>query len=148
MFQDFTHPEVRQLRLNVAEEVSERYDVVGFEYDFMRCPGYFKYGEEEANTPLMTQLIRDTRSMLDRIGEKKGKVLGLSVRVPNTIEGALRLGLDVTDDLSGDASRVRRIRLYIVFYELTVADRVEVKLNGKVLSCINPLVPGTRCPVF
>ena len=310
LFQDFVHPEVRQLRLSVAEEACERYDVAGFEYDFMRCPGYFKYGEEEANTHLMTQLIRDTRSILDRIGTKKGKVLGLSVRVPNTIEGALRLGLDVrnwieedlvdivvpstffaadteedisewadltadspvrinpaieegysagycngfpgipyfqikgpvmrplsvsminaiasrhwrngadglyvfnwrntvstynyddreaidnignplrlkyktkryavmrrnnsfpnclpvnrqspavvgsvpvkvkidvTDDLSGDASRVRRTRLYIVFFELTVADRVEVKLNGKELNCINPLIPGKRCPVF
>jgi len=96
-FQDFAHPEVRQLRLDVAVEACERYDVDGFEYDFMRCPGYFKYGEEQQNAPLMTELIRDTRQALDRIGEKKGKSLGLSVRVPNTIDGCIRLGLDVPE---------------------------------------------------
>lgn len=94
-FQDFAHEEVRQLRLNVAAEACRRYDVDGFEYDFMRCPGYFKFGAEEANAPLMSQLVRDTRSVLDDIGQQKGKVLGLSVRVPNTVEGAVRLGLDV-----------------------------------------------------
>ncbi len=309
-FQDFAHSEVRQLRMDVAEEACERYDVCGFEYDFMRCPGYFKYGEEKANTPLMTQLIRDTRTILDSIGEKKGRTLGFSVRVPNTVDGAMRLGLDVrtwikeglvdiivpstffladteedisewmnltrnspvlinpaieeaylagycklfpggipylemkgpirvpltisminaiaskhwrngadglyvfnwhgtalnynydnrealdnigsplrlkhknkryvimrrgclfvnclpthrqlpvevgsepvkvnidiADDLSGgEASRVRRSRLYVVFHqehELTVADKVEVRLNGEVLTCLNPLVPGS-----
>ena len=59
----------------------------------------------------------------------------------------LKVKIDVTDDLTGDTSRVRRTRLYIVFYELTVADRVEVKLNGRELTCMDPLVPGTRCPV-
>ncbi len=295
--------------MDVAEEACERYDVCGFEYDFMRCPGYFNYGEEKANTPLMTQLIRDTRTVLDNIGKKKGRTLGLSVRVPNTVDGAIRLGLDVrtwikeklvdiivpstflsadteedisewtdltrnspvlinpaieegyeagyynrfprgmpyfemkgplylplttsminaiasrhwrngadglyvfnwhgtapffnydnrealdnignplrlkhknkryvvmrrndsfpnclpthrqipvevgfepvkvnidiADDLSGETSRVRRSRLYVVFHELTVADKVEVRLNGEVLTCLNPLVPGSAVP--
>ena len=94
-FQDFAHAPVRALRLDAALEACERYDVDGFEYDFMRCPGYFKYGQEQANAPLMTQLLRDTRAGLDRIGAERHKTLGLSVRVPNTIDGAVRLGLDV-----------------------------------------------------
>ena len=94
-FQDFAHAAVRQLRLDVAVEACQRYDVDGFEYDFMRCPGYFKCGEEGANAPLMTRLLRQTRAALDRIGAEKGKTLGLSVRVPSTIAGALRLGLNV-----------------------------------------------------
>ena len=310
VFQDFAHDEVRQLRLDVAAEFCERYDADGFLYDFMRCPGLFKYKEIEQNRPLLTGLIRDTRTAFDEIAKKRGRPIGLAVRVPNTISGALNLGcdvsawvaedlvdivipstffhadleedisewaeltadspvrinaaieegysagycngfpgipyyqikrpvmlpltvpminaiasrhwrngadglyvfnwrntvstynyddreaidnignplrlkyktkryavmrrnnsfpnclpvnrqipavvgsvpvkvkIDVTDDLSGDASRVRRTRLYIVFFELTVADRVEVKLNGKELNCINPLIPGKRCPVF
>jgi hypothetical protein len=94
-FQDFAHAPVRTLRLDVVVEACQRYDVDGFEYDFMRCPGFFKFGQEQANAALMTQLLRDTRAALDRIGLEKGKTLGLSVRVPNTIAGALRLGLDV-----------------------------------------------------
>jgi len=94
-FQDFAHAPVRALRLQAALEACQRYDVDGFEYDFMRCPGYFKFGQEQANAPLMTQLLRDTRAGLDRIGAARQKTLGLSVRVPNTIDGAVRLGLDV-----------------------------------------------------
>lgn len=95
LFQDFSHAEVRQHRLAVAEEACQRYEVDGWEYDFMRCPGFFKYGEERQNAHLITDLIRRTRAMLDQIGEKRGRYLGLSVRVPNTIAGSLKLGLEV-----------------------------------------------------
>ena len=40
--------------------------------------------------------------MLDRIGEHKGRNLGLGVRVPNTIDGARRLGLDVSSWVEED----------------------------------------------
>ncbi len=56
------------------------------------------------------------------------------------------MNIDIADDLSGKASRVRKSRLYVVFHqehELTVADKVEVRLNGEVLTCLNPLVPGS-----
>ncbi len=94
-YQDYAHPEVRQVRLDLMEEACTRYDVDGFEYDFMRCPGYFKVGKEEANAPLMTGFIRQTRAILDRIGAERGKQIGLSVRVPDTIAAAKGLGLDV-----------------------------------------------------
>lgn len=95
LFQDYAHPEVRQLRLDLVAEACSRYDVDGFEYDFMRCPGFFKFGQEQTNLPVMTDFIRRTRAILDRIGAKRNRPLGLSVRVPNTVEGARRLGLDV-----------------------------------------------------
>ena len=94
--QDFAHAPVRQLRLDTMAEACERYDVDGFVYDFMRCPVYFKFGQEEKYVPVMTEFIRQTRAILDRIGAKKGKPLGLAVRVPNTIAGTRRLGFDVT----------------------------------------------------
>ena len=94
-FQDFAHAEVRQSRLEVLVEACERYDIAGFHYDFMRIPGYFKIGEERANAPLMTELIRQSRSELDRIGTKRGRPLGFAVRVPSTIAGAQAIGLDV-----------------------------------------------------
>jgi hypothetical protein len=94
-FQDYAHQEVRQHRLSVLEEAAERYDIDGFQYDFMRCPGYFKPGQEQAGMPKMTEFIRESRSTLDRIGKNKGKRLGFSVRVPNTISGSEKLGLDI-----------------------------------------------------
>ncbi len=56
--QDFARPEVRQLRLDLMSESCQRYEVNGFLCDFMRVPGYFKFGEEEKNLPVMTEFIR------------------------------------------------------------------------------------------
>jgi len=94
-FQDYAHQEVRQHRLSVLEEAAERYDIDGFQYDFMRCPGYFKPGQEQAGMPKMTEFIRQSREVLNRIGKSKNKRIGLSVRVPNTISGSEKLGLDI-----------------------------------------------------
>jgi len=100
-FQDFAHEEVRRLRSEVAREAMTRYaEADGWEYDFMRCPGYFRCGEERENAPLITDLIHRTRTMLDELGERQGRALGLSVRVPNTVEGCRRLGLDVDEWIS------------------------------------------------
>jgi hypothetical protein len=94
-FQDFAHAEVRALRLDIAIEACSRYPITGFLYDYMRCPGYFKHGEEETGLEIMTQFMRDTRRALDRVGEERGQPVGLAVRVPTTIDGGKRLGLDV-----------------------------------------------------
>ncbi len=93
--QNYAHSQVRQLRLDIMAESCERYDADGFLFDFMRVPGYFPFGEEEKHLPLMTEFIRQARAILDRIGTRKGKPIGLAVRVPNTIRGARRLGMDV-----------------------------------------------------
>jgi len=94
-FQDYMHEEVRRVRLEMMEEACTRYDIDGFQYDFMRCPGYFKPGQEQAGMTIMTAFMRQTRAILDRIGAQKGKRLGFSVRIPNIIKGAENLGLDV-----------------------------------------------------
>ena len=94
-FQDWAHDEVRALRRDIAVEACSRYDVTGFVYDFMRCPGYFKFGEEEAGLGIMTGFMRETRAAFDAIEKDRGYPLGLAARVPNTIDGSRRLGLDV-----------------------------------------------------
>jgi len=94
-FQDFAHQEVRALRMDIAVEACTRYDITGFLYDFMRCPGYFKCGEEDAGAVLMTQFMRDTRRALDRVGRDRGRGVGLAVRVPSTLAGSRGLGLDL-----------------------------------------------------
>ena len=94
-FQDWMHDEVRALRRDIAVEACTRYDVAGFLYDFMRCPGYFKFGQEQAGLEVMSDFMRETREHFRVIEKKKGCPLGLAVRVPSTIDGSLRLGLDV-----------------------------------------------------
>ena len=95
-FQDWMHAEVRALRRDIAVEACTRYDVAGFLYDFMRCPGYFKYGREDEGRPIMTEFIRETRRAFDAIEKRRKRWLCLGVRVPATIDGCLRLGLDVS----------------------------------------------------
>ena len=94
-FQDYRHDEVRRLRLEVMKEACSRYDLDGFQYDFMRCPGYFRHGEEKASWPIMTGFMRESRRAIDGIAGAKGRAIGFAARVPNTIDGAERLGLDV-----------------------------------------------------
>ena len=95
--QDFAHDEVRAMRRDIAIEVCERYDCTGFLFDFMRVPGYFRFGEERDNAHLITRMLRETRAGLDEIGKTRGRHVGLAVRVPTTIDGARRLGLDVDE---------------------------------------------------
>ncbi len=95
--QDFAHEEVRALRRDIALEVCERYDCAGFVFDFIRIPGYFRYGEERRNAHLLTQMVRETRAGLDEIGRTKGREIGLAVRLPATVDGTRRLGIDIED---------------------------------------------------
>ena len=94
-FQDFAHEPVRAIRRDLALESAERYELDGMLFDFMRCPGYFKRGKEEAGTPLMTDLMRETRAGLDAAGEGRDRLIRFAARVPTTIGGSERLGLDV-----------------------------------------------------
>ena len=93
--QDFAHEEVRALRRDIALEVCERYDCAGFLFDFLRVPAFFGFGEERKNAHLMTKMIRETREGLDEIARTKGRPLGLAVRLPPTVDGTVRMGLDV-----------------------------------------------------
>ena len=95
--QDFAHEEVRALRRDIALEVCERYDCMGFVFDFLRIPGYFRFGEERRNAHLLTQMVRETRAGLDEIGRTKGREIGLAVRLPPTVDGTRRLGIDIED---------------------------------------------------
>ena len=66
-------------------------------FDFLRIPGYFRFGEERRNAHLLTQMVRETRAGLDEIGRTKGREIGLAVRLPPTLDGTRRLGIDIED---------------------------------------------------
>ena len=91
----FVHDEVRQHRLNIIEELIERYDLDGVELDFQRHGLFFAQSQVERGTPLMTDLIRQIRAVLDRYEQKRDHPICLFVRVPSWVEGCLEAGLDV-----------------------------------------------------
>jgi hypothetical protein len=91
---DFTFAEVRAFILSVMTEVVERFDVDGLEMCF-RDHLYFPHGTALERQPLMTDLVWQIRTMLDKLGADKGKRLLLGARVFATLEECHSLGLDV-----------------------------------------------------
>ncbi len=79
-------PEVYQHRMAIFAEVANDYDIDGIEFDFMRW--YYMISEPLKNYPILTQMVRDTRKLLDEAAKKKGrKKLLLGVRVGPMLEG-------------------------------------------------------------
>ena len=97
---DFSHREVRDRRLEVIEEVCQRYDIDGVELDFIRHPVLFKSTFEGRpisadEIALMTTFIRRIRDRMDQIGFERGRPLLLAMRVPDDFELSLGVGLDL-----------------------------------------------------
>jgi hypothetical protein len=92
---NFAIPEVRQYQTALIQETIENYNLDGFDLDFDRQPVVFKTTEGEKNAPLITEILRKTRSALDARGEKLGHKLLLSVRVPPSLKDNRYHGLDV-----------------------------------------------------
>lgn len=94
---DYTHPEVRTFRLAVIDEVLTRNEdiVDGFELDFNRTQVFFPKGKAEAGAPLMTDLVRQVRQMLDKLERKVGRPMSLFVRIPPSLSACRLAGLEV-----------------------------------------------------
>jgi hypothetical protein len=91
---DYAIPEVRAYVLSQLAEICERYPVDGLDLDFQRFPIYFKFGEETANIPVMTDFVRRVRALTEEAARKRGKPILLSARIMETPEQNLGLGLD------------------------------------------------------
>lgn len=100
---DPVHPEVFEHRMAIFEEVAREYDIDGIELDFRRWT--HMVSEPQENHPVLTEMVRHTRRMLERVGADRGRArLLLGARVAPTIDGPAMgdndmscadLGLDV-----------------------------------------------------
>ncbi len=102
---DYGRAEVRELAFRYLEEVCRGYDVDGIELDFFRHLCYFKSvaqggtataSEREA----MTELVRRVRRMTEDVGCARGRPILLAIRVPDSREFNVDMGLDVERWLS------------------------------------------------
>ena len=91
---DFSHPEVRQHILKLVRELFDRYDMDGFEADWMRSPRYFKDGCERENAKCLTEIMREIKKIAVEAEKKRGHKIMVSVRIPSRPEFASRLGFD------------------------------------------------------
>ena len=91
---DYAKPEVREHFLSVIREACRRYDAAdGVELDFLRFPTFFKKGEVSVDT--MTDFVGQIHEILKAASAGRKEPLRLLVRVPETPEKALAIGLDV-----------------------------------------------------
>ncbi len=86
---------VRNFLFEIMEEVANRFDIDGIEFNFTRLAECFPIGKAEESHSIMTSFVRRVRKMLDEAGKKKERELILGVRVPQQLEGCKKMGFDV-----------------------------------------------------
>ena len=82
-------PEVYAHRMEIFREVAERYDIDGIEFDFGRW--YYMISDPHRNHPILTQMVRETRAILDEVAQSKGRDrMMLGTRVGPMLAGQFR----------------------------------------------------------
>jgi hypothetical protein len=97
---DFSNREIRDLCVQYYTEVCENYDIDGIELDFFRHLYLFKEVARgavatEEQLEMLTDMVSQIREMTERVGMKKGKPILVLVRVPDTSEYCLGVGIDI-----------------------------------------------------
>ncbi|MBN1344405.1 MAG: hypothetical protein JXQ73_17080 [Phycisphaerae bacterium] len=96
---DFARADVRRRTLELIEDVATDYDVDAIDLDWLRHPIHFRQtllGKPvtRQQIELITGVVRDARKLAARIGDKRGRPILLSARVPMTITQGLYIGTD------------------------------------------------------
>ena len=103
---------VRNWLFSLMEEVANRFDVDGIEFNFTRLAECFPKGEAEKSHGIMTGFVRRVRRMLDEAREKRSRIMNLDhhdlqppvkrdrrlllgVRVPQQLQGCQKMGFDI-----------------------------------------------------
>jgi hypothetical protein len=141
---DYGRPEIRDLAFRFVEEVCTRYDVDGVELDFLRHAAFFAAparGEHATPDDLaaMTALLRRIRSMADEVGARRDRPLLVAVRVPDSLEYARAIGLDLEAWLGGGLVDLLVTTSYIQLnpweYSVALGRRHGVKVHASLDEC-------------
>jgi len=97
---DYSEQEVQDYILSSIRDIASKYDIDGFQLDWMRFPRHLSgnsFDEVWDKRHALTQFTSKVRTMLDEIGNQRDKKILLSARVPTWLEGCRRLGIDLTE---------------------------------------------------
>ena len=105
--QDFSHPAVRERKLEIIGEICERHDVDGFELDYIRHPVLFSRrvrGEPctEEEIGIITAMMRQIRDLTEAASARRGRPMLIAARVPDTFAACLDNGMDARAWLEQD----------------------------------------------
>ena len=92
---DYAQPEVRDYFVGLVRQACERYDIDGIDLDWLRAPFFFRFGEERRKVPVMNDFVRRVAETVRASGRRRGRPIALAMRVPDSLERALEIGLDV-----------------------------------------------------
>ena len=135
---NYMENEVREYYFSLLKELVTNYDVDGLSLDFERHPIFFKNEELDEGTQVMTNFVGRIRAMLDEVGKAKGKYLPLGVRVSESMEESLSVGLDIAewaergyiDYVNATSAYYHTLSVDIGSYVSAVGD--DVKVYGEV----------------
>ena len=153
--QDFSHEAVRRRKIEIIEEICQRYDVDGFELDYIRHPVLFSRrmrGEPCTvdEIDIITSMMEKIRSLTDAAAKRRGRPLLIAARVPDTFGTCLDNGMDVVTWLEEDLTDLLIIGGGYAPWSLPVETWVEAArpYGVPVYPCVNlgkeslPLVRG------
>ncbi len=91
---NYAIPEVREHHMTLVRELLERYDPDGLELDWMRFGYHFAPGEEAEGCVILTDFMREVRTLTREWSTKRGHPIQVSARVPTHPDAAVGLGMD------------------------------------------------------
>lgn len=94
---NYAKREVWEFHFACAKELLERYDMDGFELDWMRFCLHLTPGKEAEEAHYLTEFVREVRKTADAEGKKRGRKIFLSVRVPATPQASNALGMNAVE---------------------------------------------------
>ena len=105
--QDFSHEPVRRRKLEVIEEIAQRYDVDGFELDYIRHPVLFgRRLRGQPCTPdevqIITAMMHRIRQVTDAAAARRGRPILVGARTPDSFRLCLDNGMDLRAWLEQD----------------------------------------------
>lgn len=97
---DFEQQAVRDYLIAIVEDVCARYDIDGYDVDYFRSPMFFKpnltYEPATAEQiAILTAFQRRIRDAVYRAGNRRGRPMLVSVRVPMTVAACRHVGIDI-----------------------------------------------------
>ena len=92
---NFSYGRYRTLLLAYVEEVFSKYDFFGLELDFMREPYCFDYKNNPECYKIMTEYMRELKSVVTRAEAKHGHKIQILIRVPRDVRTCLEYGFDM-----------------------------------------------------
>jgi hypothetical protein len=137
---NYAIPEVRRYRLAVFEELLIRYPFQGLELDFLRGVPFFPKGTGEEHCALMTAFLGEVRAMTRRLNRK----LLLTARVPSSLEGCRKAGLDPIAWQRGKLIDLLAVGQFLhLFYRLPIRDFQVPESGVPVYASLDYIVGGT-----